>query len=121
MVAEAVKELTVVIGTLEVVHIHRSTPMGIILRFLKPVYALESDLFIIHFNIILLLTYSFFKFYTYNFVCFPYPSITAKCPVCLSFLHFITNIVGPLFYLTNVVLRSSLCWDFTQRRLLVSY
>jgi len=33
--------------------------MDIMLRFLKPVYALDSDSFIIHLNIILLLTCSY--------------------------------------------------------------
>jgi hypothetical protein len=42
-----------------------------------------------------------------------------RLPQLPSFHH--PNIVGPLFYLTNVVLRSSFCCDFTQRRLLVSY
>jgi len=98
IVAEAVKELTVVCGTWEVVHIHRSTPIGIMLRFLEPVYALESDLFIIHFNIIFLLTCSFFKFFTYSFICFPYPSTTAKYPVCLSFF------ISSLLYCRAIIL-----------------
>jgi hypothetical protein len=75
------------------------------LPFLKPVYALESDLFKIHFNIILLLTSSSFKrslpymFHIYSFLDLPYLSITAQCPVCLSFLHFITLILQGHYFI----------------------
>jgi hypothetical protein len=71
-------------------------------RHLTPVYALESDLFINYFNIVLLLTSISLKSYAYNFLCLLYPSVTAKCPVSLNFLHFITLILEGHYFIWQV-------------------